>query len=336
MTSVPAAVAAVDYDHFVTEPDGSKLPQSSAVASIERMLTDLDVAPGQRVLEIGTGSGYTTALLSRLVGAAGSVHSVEVFADLVPRAQERLARAGVTNATVTCGDGYAGHAPGAPYDRVIAWATPHLIPAPWTEQIADDAVIVAPVKIAPLATANAISTITVTGGTLAVTTIRPGSYIEMHPEPVTNFGLPIRYVDAFYIPDNAEPWWISSVDLHGSSGDAQKRIDQLRRSTTTEPTMLHADESLQDLSAWLYATLPANLATAGLSDRYRAIGASTPDSAAFLTPTELVTSTTEGDASGVLKAWVGEWRTAGRPGWNDVMGTIEASDDGWTVRIITD
>src|SRR5690606_33246533 len=141
-------VAAVDYDHFVTEPDGSKLPQSSAVASIQRMLTDLDVAPGQRILEIGTGSGYTTALLSRLVGAAGSVHSVEVIADLVPRAQERLTRAGVANATVTCGDGYAGCAVGGRYDRVITWATPHLIPTPWTEQIGDDAVVVAPVKIA--------------------------------------------------------------------------------------------------------------------------------------------------------------------------------------------
>lgn len=334
MTSVAAAVAAVDYDHFVTEPDGSKLPQSSAVASIERMLTDLDVVPGQRVLEIGTGSGYTTALLSHLVGTAGSVHSVEVFADLVPRAQERLARAGVTNATVTHGDGYTGHPGGAPYDRIVAWATPHLIPAPWTDQIAHDAVIVAPVKIAPLATANAICTITVTNGTPAVTAIRPGSYIEMHPEPVTNFGLPIRYVDASHTPDDAEPWWISSLDLHASPADAQKRIDLLRDSLTAEPTMLHADESLQDLSAWLFATRPANLATAGLSDRYRAIGASTPDSAAFLTTTELITSPNGGDATLILNSWVSEWRAAGRPGLTSTTGTIEASNDGWTVRIV--
>lgn len=81
---VTDAVAAVDYDHFVTEPDGSTLPQSSSISSIQQMLEALDVRPRHHVLEIGTGSGYTTGLLANLVGTDGLVRSVEVFADLVP------------------------------------------------------------------------------------------------------------------------------------------------------------------------------------------------------------------------------------------------------------
>ena len=69
--AVAGAVAAVDYAHFVIEPDGSTLPQSSSVMSIQQMLEDLDVRPGQRVLEIGTGSGYTTGLLANLAGTDG-------------------------------------------------------------------------------------------------------------------------------------------------------------------------------------------------------------------------------------------------------------------------
>ncbi|WP_454854953.1 protein-L-isoaspartate O-methyltransferase family protein [Promicromonospora soli] len=216
--AVADAVAAVDYDHFVTEPDGSTLPQSSSVASIQQMLEDLDVQPGHRVLEIGTGSGYTTGLLANLAGTDGLVRSVEVFADLVPRAQARLEAAGVTTATVTKGDGYAGDSAGAPYDRVVAWATPHLIPSTWIDQIAQGAVIVAPVKVARLARAHAIVAITVTGGRPTAVSARPGGYIEMQPEPVTVFGLPMRYVDASHVPDDAEPWWLSSPALRELPG----------------------------------------------------------------------------------------------------------------------
>ena len=215
--AVAGAVAAVDYAHFVIEPDGSTLPQSSSVMSIQQMLEDLDVRPGQRVLEIGTGSGYTTGLLANLAGTDGLVRSIEVFPALVPRAQARLEAAGVTTATVTNSDGYAGDPAGALYDRVVAWATPHLIPSAWIDQIGEDAVIVAPVKVARLARAHAIVAITVTEGRPTAVSARPGGYIEMHPEPVTIFGLPLRYVDASHVPDGAEPWWLSSAALRGGS-----------------------------------------------------------------------------------------------------------------------
>jgi protein-L-isoaspartate(D-aspartate) O-methyltransferase len=333
MTSAVAdAVAAVDYDHFVTEPDGSTLPQSSSVASIQQMLEDLDIRPGHRVLEIGTGSGYTTGLLANLAGTDGLVRSVEVFADLVPRAQARLESAGVSTATVTNGDGYAGDPAGVPYDRVVAWATPHVIPSAWIDQIARDGVIVAPVKAARLATAHAIVAITVADGRPRVVSVRPGGYIEMHPEPVIVFGLPLRYVDASHVPDGAEPWWLSSPALRKVPGAASLVLDQLRSASDASATPLAMAEDLDDFTAWLYATVPTELATAGLSDRFASIGAATEDSAALLTDGELVT-TGNPDAAHILTSWIEQWRDAGHPGWSDIAGVVVPSAEGWGVRL---
>ncbi|WP_275002399.1 protein-L-isoaspartate O-methyltransferase family protein [Promicromonospora iranensis] len=330
--AVADAVAAVDYDHFVTEPDGSTLPQSSSVTSIQQMLEDLEVRPGHRVLEIGTGSGYTTGLLANLAGADGLVRSVEVFADLVPRAQARLAAAGVTTATVTNGDGYAGDPAGAPYDRVVAWATPHVIPSAWIDQIGQDAAVVAPVKVARLARAHAIVAITVSGGRPTAVSARPGGYIEMHSEPVTIFGLPLRYVDASHIPDDAEPWWLSSAALREVPGVAGLLLDRLRSAPHTSATPLAPGEDLDDFTAWLYATVPVELATAGLSDRFAGIGAATEGGAAFLTDDELIT-TGNPDAGRILTLWIEEWRNAGRPGWPDITGVVVPSVEGWEVRL---
>jgi protein-L-isoaspartate(D-aspartate) O-methyltransferase len=330
--AVADAVAAVDYDHFVIEPDGSTLPQSSSVTSIRQMLEDLDVRPGHRVLEIGTGSGYTTGLLANLAGTDGLVRSVEVFADLVARAQARLEAAGVTTATVTNGDGYAGDPAGAPYDRVVAWAAPHVIPSAWIDQIGQDAVIVAPVKVARLARAHAIVAITVSGGRPTAVSARPGGYIEMHPEPVTVFGLPLRYVDASHVPDDAEPWWLSSAALREVPGVAGLLLDRLRSAPHTSATPLASGEDVDEFTAWLYATVPAELATAGLSDRFAGIGAATEGGAAFLTDDEMIT-TGSPDAVRILTVWIERWRNAGYPGWSEVTGVVVPSAEGWEVRL---
>ncbi|GAB3165186.1 hypothetical protein GCM10027059_22510 [Myceligenerans halotolerans] len=333
MSTVTDALATVDYDHFVTQPDGSKLPQSSSITAIREMLEDLDVRPGDRVLEIGTGSGFTTGLLATLAGETGTVHSVEVLEDLVPRARDRLATAGITNAVVDSGDGYTGDPAHGPYDRVIAWATPHVIPAAWVDQLTTDAVVVAPVKIAPLATAHGIVAITVIDGRPTAAAVKPGGYIEMHPEPISVFGLPVRYVDASYLSDETEPWWLSSLALRDTLDTARHVLDALRTAPTSAPTPLTLSEDLSDLAAWLYATAPASLATAGLSDRFAAIGAADQDGAAFLTADELVTTAGRDDTAGLLTGWIEDWRAAGRPGWDDMTGTVTPTAEGWMVRL---
>jgi len=111
--------------------------QPSLMAS---MLEALDTEPGQRVLEIGTGTGYNTALLAHRLGDT-NVTTVDVDADLTAQARDNLSRAGYAPTVVT-GDGERGHAAGAPYDRLIATCSVPAVPPAWLEQVRPGGVIV--------------------------------------------------------------------------------------------------------------------------------------------------------------------------------------------------
>ncbi|GAA2214739.1 methyltransferase domain-containing protein [Nonomuraea monospora] len=96
------------------------------------MLETADLREGQRVLEIGTGTGYNAALLSRRLGA-GQVTSIDIDAQLTGRARERLATIGL-HPTIVTADGRAGYAPNALYDRVLATCGLGYVPPAWIEQ----------------------------------------------------------------------------------------------------------------------------------------------------------------------------------------------------------
>jgi protein-L-isoaspartate O-methyltransferase len=104
-----------------------------------RMLEELDVTDGCRVLEIGTGSGYNAALLCERLGSA-QVTSVDIDPELVDLAREWLAVNGYTP-TLAAVDGAGGYPPAAPYDRIIATCAVPAIPAAWLAQVAPGAVI---------------------------------------------------------------------------------------------------------------------------------------------------------------------------------------------------
>ncbi|MEU3022245.1 methyltransferase domain-containing protein [Nocardiopsis alba] len=114
--------------------NGPGYPTSSASQPtiVADMLRRLDVFPGMRVLEIGTGTGYNAALLSQLLGDA-AVTSVEIDADLAETARTRLREAGFGTFVVT-GDGTLGCPSHAPFDRVIGTAAVQRVPYPWIEQ----------------------------------------------------------------------------------------------------------------------------------------------------------------------------------------------------------
>lgn len=110
------------------------------------MLDALDPRPGQRVLEIGAGTGYNAALLAARIGA-GNVTTVEVDPGLAAAARTALHEHGFP-VEVICADGATGHPPGAPFDRIIATAAVRLgeLPAAWVEQTRPGGVIVTPVR----------------------------------------------------------------------------------------------------------------------------------------------------------------------------------------------
>jgi protein-L-isoaspartate(D-aspartate) O-methyltransferase len=119
---------------------GQTISQPAVVAWMSELL---ELAGTERVLEIGTGSGYQAAILSQL---AREVWSVEFFPALASRAASRLDALGYRNVHVRAGDGTLGWAEHAPFDRVIATAAARAVPPAWLEQLADG-VLVAPIGV---------------------------------------------------------------------------------------------------------------------------------------------------------------------------------------------
>jgi protein-L-isoaspartate(D-aspartate) O-methyltransferase len=192
---MPDPAATLDYEYFVNEPDGSPLPQSSAKSVVHDMVGLLDLRPGHHVLEVGTGSGYSAALLAIHVGSLGRVVSLDVDAALVARARAKHAALG-TGVEVHEGDGMHGWPAGAPFDRVVGWATPPCLPSAWVEQVAEDAVLVTPIKAAPVAAANLVVRCVIRDGRPTSPTLHTGSFIEMHDRVITEFGVPFDYAPA--------------------------------------------------------------------------------------------------------------------------------------------
>ncbi len=106
------------------------------------MTEQLDVEPQHRVLEIGTGSGYQAAILSRL---AREVISIERYRTLADVARERIKTLGYGNVAIFAGDGLAGLPDRAPFDRIIVTAAAEDVPQPLTDQLAEGGKIVLPV-----------------------------------------------------------------------------------------------------------------------------------------------------------------------------------------------
>jgi protein-L-isoaspartate(D-aspartate) O-methyltransferase len=119
--------------------EGQTISQPYIVAV---MTEQLEIRPRDRVLEIGTGSGYQAAILAEL---AAKVISVERLPGVADRARENLARAGVTGVEIVVGDCTQGYPPEAPYDAIIVTAASPSIPKPLIDQLAEGGRLVAPV-----------------------------------------------------------------------------------------------------------------------------------------------------------------------------------------------
>ncbi|NOZ04713.1 MAG: protein-L-isoaspartate(D-aspartate) O-methyltransferase [FCB group bacterium] len=142
-TSVLAAMKSVPRHLFVPEDlrsaaysdrplpigYGQTISQPYIVAYMTELL---EVNPEHKVLEIGTGSGYQAAVLSRL---AREVYTIEIIPELGNAAAERLRELGYDNVTVRIGDGYQGWPEEAPFDRIIVTAAPEQIPPKLVEQL---------------------------------------------------------------------------------------------------------------------------------------------------------------------------------------------------------
>ena len=126
-------------DHPLPIGDGQTISQPYIVALMTQML---DLQPGRKVLEIGTGSGYQAAVLAELTD---QVYTIEIIPELALSARAALDRLGYSDVISKQGDGYWGWEEHAPFDAIVVTAAPDHIPQPLLNQLADGGHMVVPV-----------------------------------------------------------------------------------------------------------------------------------------------------------------------------------------------
>jgi protein-L-isoaspartate(D-aspartate) O-methyltransferase len=135
----PAAAGQAYLDEPIRIPHGQVTTQPSLIA---RMVAALGLTGSERVLEVGTGLGFQTAILARL---AGQVISVERFPALAAQARANLAAVGLDRVRVVVGDGTLGVPEHAPYQAIVVAAAAPRVPGPLVEQLTDGGRLVHPV-----------------------------------------------------------------------------------------------------------------------------------------------------------------------------------------------
>ena len=138
---IPSDLSDVAYgDHPLPIGYGQTISQPYIVAWMTELL---ELKPGEKVLEIGTGSGYQAAVLAELDGV--EVYTIEIVPELAEIATNRLAELGYAQVKVKQGDGYYGWPEYAPFEAIIVTAAPDHLPAPLVEQLTEGGRLVIPI-----------------------------------------------------------------------------------------------------------------------------------------------------------------------------------------------
>lgn len=174
-----AFVAATDQDAaYVNRPLPIGHGQTISQPYIVAVMTDLlDIAPGDRVLEIGTGCGYQAAVLAEL---ADRVFSVEVVPSLAAAARDRLAALGYRNVAIRVGDGYDGWPEEAPFDGILVTSAPPRLPPRLVEQLKPGGRMVVPVGL-PGETQMLFRCVKTPDGEIAQEAKLPVAFVPMVP-----------------------------------------------------------------------------------------------------------------------------------------------------------
>lgn len=143
---------------------------------IVALMTDLaEIGPGDKVLEVGTGSGYQAAVLAEL---ANQVYSIEIVPELAAQAEKRLRELGYTNITTRQGDGYHGWPEEAPFDAIVVTAAADAVPPPLIDQLKPGGRLVIPVG-APYSTQELLMISKDREGALEATEILPVAFVPL-------------------------------------------------------------------------------------------------------------------------------------------------------------
>lgn len=127
--------------------DGERIDSSTSEPGLMAlMIEELEVGKGQRVMEIGTGTGYNAAILSELVGPKGSVFTVDIEESLVREFNERISEYALKNISVRTSDAYYGWRETSPFDRIIGTVGCTYVSPHWIDQLCQDGILLFPYK----------------------------------------------------------------------------------------------------------------------------------------------------------------------------------------------
>ncbi|MET7637209.1 methyltransferase domain-containing protein [Streptomyces sp. NPDC005438] len=318
----PYAAVPVDRFHGV---DGRAVRPCTPAEVTRRHLRMLDVRPGARVLEIGTGSGYSAALLAHLAGPTGEVTTVDDDPALAERAAGLFAAYGY-RVRVHLGDGTGGYPDRAPYDRVLAGTTPAAVPDQWLRQLLPGGRMLTGVRLSPLPGSYAVATLSVDREHRPVdVTVHHGGYTPM--TGVAPPG-PARAATAPDEPDH-------TLATLAPTGDAPAFLHALRTEPHTEPAPVTGEE-YPHWRNWLWGTRPEGLLQATL-DQGAGVGVGLCYGAsphvAVLTDSCLVADRPASPALAVLRSLVDRWREEGAPRTHRLSVSLVRRREGWLPRV---
>ena len=333
-----AALRGVDYQAYVEDGD-RPLPQSSSPEVVAHVLAALETTPGMAVLEVGTGSGYSAALLSYLVGDAGRVVSIDVDPVLTARAEGLLRADGRSNVSLATGDARRAMPVAGPYDRMVVWATADAIPGEWVAALHGGGRIVAPVQLAPLEGAAPVACIALHNGEPHTVRFTWGSFIPLTEAPVRDFAALAARRGDVRRDEAAGTAWLSAPWLRAASSDLRRRLEALLTGLRPGPELLQPPERPEDLWWFLVATAPRGLTAAGIPASGATFGHGGPDGLALL-------RRGPGEGAGrcliagnamrsvlQLQGWIRTWQARGRPGLGQLEGTCRWDEGACAWRV---
>jgi protein-L-isoaspartate O-methyltransferase len=304
-------------------PDGDAVLPTTPAPAVLRQLRALDLRPGMRVLEIGTESGYSAALMGHVVGQRGHVLTVDPDEGLARRAGELFAEHG-HHATAAVGDALAGHPGRAPYDRIHVRGTPAAIPAAWLDQLAPDGALITGCLVSDLPGTSAVAhLVQETRGTRV--TVRADRYA-----PLGALAVPDTVTVATG-PDNPR-YHLATSNPDRTAAD---QLLAILRTGHAEPWPGTPREYL-DLRNWLLARRPHGLFTA-VTELGQGIGLGADHDGvpevAMVTAAHLVVRPAGSPTAARLIALIQGWRAEGHPATHELDAVLLRDGDTCRVRL---
>jgi protein-L-isoaspartate(D-aspartate) O-methyltransferase len=313
---------------------GQGLSSSSQPGIMAEMLDELRLERGQRVLEIGAGTGYNAALLAHVVGEEGRVVSVELDPDTARSARRALRD---TRVKVVTGDGREGHAAGASYDRIIVTASADEVPRAWLDQLAVGGLLEVPLRLRRSAGLQLIPTFRRENGRLRSASVICGGFMPLRAAPQDRSPYwPMLNVTRSSGPDTTTLISLGGELLRSLSPRAARRLTAAICSPPAS-RRLRIRAQAKSLSVYLTLCGPARRLV-GAFDGREFLGGLVGRGASGIAllsgwpTTSRMLVYGEPGAADELESLVGEWDELGRPGESELDLSVHFRDGGSTIR----